>query len=161
MSPLPNEHSCRLANPKDFISFRRRNNAEFEGGLPIDVIYGIKARKGSRGGKTQIQALRYSKNIWSEKEAREHCEMREGEFHPSGKAAPKQHSIDVSSTKNATLTHDLTHSKLEEGIAIRSYRERTDEAKKLGDAKTAQLYEEIIKDERDHEEKFRRRLKQI
>lgn len=74
---------------------------------------------------------------------------------------PKHHSIDVSSTKNATLTRDLSHSKLEEGLAIRSYRERTDEAKKLGDKKTAQLYEEVIKDERDHEEKFRRRLNQI
>lgn len=72
--PYPNEHSCRIANPNLFTTFRRKNNEESEDGREIDVIYGIKS------GKTRIQALRYKTEFWSEMDAAEHCMRRGGHF---------------------------------------------------------------------------------
>lgn len=76
--PYLHEHSCRLKDPIDFVYFRRNNEEQDHEGLPIDVIYGIDKR-----GRTHIQALRYSKDVWSEQDAAEHCHSRGGTFHPA------------------------------------------------------------------------------
>lgn len=78
--PYPNEHSCRLKNPKQYDRFARKNCEQKHDGKCIDVIYGIK------GEKTEIQALRYKTKTWSESDARAHCKTRDGTFEPASKA---------------------------------------------------------------------------
>lgn len=82
--PYPNEHSCRLEDPKQFDEFNLVNSDQEHDGKRIDVIYGIK------DNKSKIQALRYPKNIWSEESARSHCKSRKGTFEAAaGKSAKK------------------------------------------------------------------------
>ncbi|HUT68670.1 MAG TPA: HK97 family phage prohead protease [Dehalococcoidales bacterium] len=77
--PYANEHSCRLENPDKYDSFNRKNCGQKHDGKCIDVVYGIK------DGKSEIQALRYGTDIWSESDARAHCKEREGTFEPAEK----------------------------------------------------------------------------
>lgn len=70
--PYPNEHACRLVDPKEFDEFRRENEKITVNGKPVDVIFGIK------DGKSKIQALRYKKSVWSVEEARNDCKNRGG-----------------------------------------------------------------------------------
>lgn len=82
MKPYPSEHACRLNDPGKYDSMRRNNCAEKHDGKCIDVIYGIK------DGKSEIQALRYSKDVWDAAAARAHCGSRGGSFEAaSGKDA--------------------------------------------------------------------------
>jgi hypothetical protein len=80
--PYKNEHACRLKEP-DYDKYARKNCEQKHDGKCIDVIYGIK------GDKAEIQALRYPKDIWTEKKAKEHCKSRGGIF----EAAAKESSI--------------------------------------------------------------------
>lgn len=68
--PLPNEFSCRLSDPEQYSSFRRKNGAASVDGKRVDFIYGIK------GKKAEIQAIRYPISDWSKEQAREHCNQR-------------------------------------------------------------------------------------
>jgi len=77
--PYQNEHSCRINDPKKYDEFKRVNCAQKYKDKCIDVIYGIK------DGKSEIQAYRYRKDIWTEKEAKAHCDLKGGEFHPAAK----------------------------------------------------------------------------
>lgn len=72
--PYPNEHACRLNNPDKYDSMRRKNCDMKSGGKCLDVIYGIKS------GKSEIQAYRYKKTIWSASAARSHCSSHNGSF---------------------------------------------------------------------------------
>lgn len=72
--PYPNEHACRLEDPKQFDRFNRKNCEQKHDGKCIDVIYGIKE------GKSKIQSLRYPKQSWSSAEAKSHCSGRGGSF---------------------------------------------------------------------------------
>lgn len=76
--PYPNEHSCRLEDPGKYEKFNRENCGQKHEGKCIDVIYGIKS------GKSELQALRYKKDIWDEDDARAHCKSRKGKFEPAG-----------------------------------------------------------------------------
>ena len=71
------EHSCRLADPDDFDTFRRGDCDQRSDGKCIDIIYGIKTRPRRR---STIQALRYPPDVWSASEARAHCRGRKGRF---------------------------------------------------------------------------------
>jgi len=77
--PYPNEHSCRLENPDKYDKFNRKNCGQKHDDKCIDVIYGVKE------GKSEIQALRYGTDIWTEAAARAHCKEREGTFEPAEK----------------------------------------------------------------------------
>lgn len=77
--PYPNEHSCRLEDPAKFDKFRRQKCGQKHDDKCIDVIYGIKA------GKSKIQALRYSIDVWTKSAARSHCKEREGKFEAASK----------------------------------------------------------------------------
>jgi len=77
--PYEGEHSCRLKEPSQFAEFRRKNNERSSGGKKYDVIYGIKK------GKSEEASYRYSKKIWSEKEAKSHCSSHKGRFEPAKK----------------------------------------------------------------------------
>lgn len=80
--PYPNEHSCRLNDPKKYDEFRRQKCGQKSDGKCIDVIYGITGKGKER--KSEIQALRYPKDKWSAADARAHCKKREGmKFEPA------------------------------------------------------------------------------
>jgi hypothetical protein len=70
--PYQEEHACRIKEPKQFKSIRRKNKHKKSNGKWIDYIFGIK------DGKSEIQALRYPTKYWSEKAAREHCKEKNG-----------------------------------------------------------------------------------
>jgi hypothetical protein len=72
--PYENEHACRLKDPGKYDRFTRKNCAQKHDGKCIDVIYGIKE------GKSEIQALRYPKDIWTASAAKSHCKDRNGTF---------------------------------------------------------------------------------
>ncbi len=80
--PYPNEHSCRLVNPGNCKedSFRRDSAAREHNGKKYDVIYAeLKST-----GESVDQAYRYPTNIWSEQEAREHCNSQDSiKFEPA------------------------------------------------------------------------------
>lgn len=75
--PYPNEHSCRLNNPDKYDRFARKNCEIKHEGKCIDIIFGIKE------GKSEIQAYRYSKDIWTAEAAKNHCQNHDGNFEPA------------------------------------------------------------------------------
>lgn len=72
--PLENEHACRINDPSNYEKFARKNCAQKHDDKCIDVIYGIK------DNKSEIQSLRYKKDIWTAEEAKSHCNGRDGTF---------------------------------------------------------------------------------
>ena len=78
--PYPNEHSCRLQMPNKYDRFVRKNCARKSDGKCIDHVYGIKE------GKSELQALRYKKDIWTESDAKAHCKDEKGFFEPAEKS---------------------------------------------------------------------------
>lgn len=78
--PFENEHACRLQAPGKYQRFARKNCAQKSDGKCIDVIYGIKE------GKSEIQALRYKKTIWTASAAKSHCAGRNGSFEAAKEA---------------------------------------------------------------------------
>lgn len=83
--PYPNEHSCRLESPNKYNSFARKNCAAKSDGKCIDHIYGITSEK-----KSELQAMRFNKEVWTEGDARSYCKERDGTF----EAASKKELID-------------------------------------------------------------------
>lgn len=77
--PFPNEHSCRLEDPGKYDRFARKNCEIKHDNKCIDVIFGIKS------GKSEIQAMRYPKDIWDESAARNHCKSKGGSFEAAAK----------------------------------------------------------------------------
>lgn len=67
--PYSHEHACRINNPDKYDSFARKNGYLEKDGKKIDVIFGIK------NGKSEIQALRYNKDVWTESEAKADCNL--------------------------------------------------------------------------------------
>jgi len=78
--PFENEHSCRIKEPGQYEKFARKNCEQKHEGKCIDVIYGI------RNGKSEIQALRYKKDVWNAKDASTHCKSRGGTFEAAKEA---------------------------------------------------------------------------
>jgi len=72
--PYANEHACRLNDPGKYDKFTRKNCAIKHDNKCIDVIYGIK------GGKSEMQAYRYPKDIWTAATAKKHCKDHDGTF---------------------------------------------------------------------------------
>lgn len=79
--PYENEHSCRLENPDKYDRFARKNCYQKHDGKCIDFIFGIKA------GKSEVQAMRYNKDVWTEASAKNHCKDHEGTFEAAKKEA--------------------------------------------------------------------------
>ena len=77
--PYPNEHSCRLKLPEKYDRFARKNDEINVDGKSVDIIYGIKA------GKSEIQAMRFSIDIWNENDAKKYCDEKGGFFEPAKK----------------------------------------------------------------------------
>ena len=77
--PYPNEHSCRLKSPSGYDKFNRKNCAVKSDGKCIDFIFGIKENK------SDLQAMRYNKDVWTEAEDKSHCKKHDGMFEPAKK----------------------------------------------------------------------------
>ena len=77
MTPFPNEHSCRIHSPKEYERFFRQNCKFKHNGKCIDAVFGVKR------GKSEIQAMRYPKNVWTASEASSHCKSKKGTFEPA------------------------------------------------------------------------------
>jgi len=60
--PYPNEHACRIQDPKKYARIRRQNDKFGKG---IHAIWGI-----PKDGGTELQALRFSKSNFSAEEAK-------------------------------------------------------------------------------------------
>lgn len=75
--PYPNEHACRLEDPSKYDKFRREKCAAKKGDKCIDFIYGIKE------DKSELQSMRFEKDIWTESDARDYCESKDGSFEPA------------------------------------------------------------------------------
>ena len=95
--PYKNEHACRLKDPDNYDKFARKNCDQKHDDKCIDVIYGIK------GDKTEIQALRYKKDVWSESDAKKHCDSRGGKFE-----AAATESIDLTEDKETDIFENVT-----------------------------------------------------
>jgi len=80
--PYPNEHSCRLKDPKGYKRFRRENNWRKHEGKRIDAIWGI---KDDEEETTELQAMRMPTSDWTEKAARAYCKEQHGSFEPASK----------------------------------------------------------------------------
>jgi hypothetical protein len=76
-SPYKDEYTCRLNSPDKYTSFARKNCVVKSNGKCIDFIYGIK------DGKSELQSMRYKKNIWSNSSAKNHCSEKNGSFEQS------------------------------------------------------------------------------
>lgn len=96
--PYSQEHSCRLSDPKQYDRFTRKNCEQKHDGKCLDVIYGIK------NNKSEIQALRYKKDVWTESSARAHCKSRDGILFEPAKKEKKE--IDMNLTKILTKSAD-------------------------------------------------------
>lgn len=72
--PYPNEHACRLRQPGDFQSESfRRTEREHEGKRYSIIMGWLK-------GETSMteQAYRYASDVWTEAQARKHCDTHDG-----------------------------------------------------------------------------------
>lgn len=74
--PYPNEHSCRLADPGQFVRCRRNNDVD-----PNVIVCWRK------DGSSEPQAFRYPKDKWSVERARAHCSEHKGTFEPASESA--------------------------------------------------------------------------
>ena len=72
------EHKCRITEPTGYDSYARVNCQQKSGGKCIDVVFGIKGSGANK--KSEIQALRYSEDVWSVAQAKKHCSSRGGKF---------------------------------------------------------------------------------
>lgn len=72
----PTEHTARQTAPRRFVSLRRESD---EFGPGRDVIYGIKseADAGPRGGRTEVQSVRFDARIHSAADAKKWLEDNE------------------------------------------------------------------------------------
>lgn len=77
--PYPNEHACRLRDPKDFQSGSFRRTKREHEGKEYSVIMG---RLKDEETMTD-QAFRYNKATWTPKEAGKHCRDHKGKFEPA------------------------------------------------------------------------------
>ena len=68
------EHRCRLRTP-NYNKYPRVNCNQKHDRKCIDVVYGLKGPS-----ESEIQALAYPPDEWTESTARSHCESREGKF---------------------------------------------------------------------------------
>lgn len=71
--PMANYYGCRLKAP-NYDEYAYERCASKHSGKCIDHVYGIKS------GKSELQALRYSKKVWTRSAASSHCSSRSGSF---------------------------------------------------------------------------------
>lgn len=99
--PYENYHACRINPPEKYDKFRYAQNERESDGKKYDVIYGkIKGKS-----RWEEQAYRYSKEIWTASEAKEHCEDHDGKFEEAKKDIDNENISDK--MKSETLVAPL------------------------------------------------------
>lgn len=120
--PYPNHHACRLVDPEEFEQDSFRTITREHEGKEYLVIVGRKKGEDS----TSEQSYRYPKDVWSEDEARSHCENHDGQlFEPaseeeeeakdSSNEVKQNNSMDIQTIDNAQYETQMKVS-LEEQI---------------------------------------------
>jgi len=91
--PFPNEHSCRL-KPPNYPKYARKNCYKKHEGKCIDYIFGVISPD-----ESELQAMRYPKDIWTADAARAHCKDAGGSFE-----AAKEEESDTSKEMRMAIT---------------------------------------------------------
>jgi hypothetical protein len=80
--PFPNEHSCRLLEPGQFVRFFRKTVKDSNDigdykatGKSYDLLIGYR-----KDGSSDVQTHRYPKDTWTAEEAGKHCRAHKGSF---------------------------------------------------------------------------------
>ena len=74
LKPYPNEHACRIKQP-NYDKYARKNCYRKHANKCVDYIFGIKS-----ANKSELQALRFKKDVWTAAAAKEVCSGVGGSF---------------------------------------------------------------------------------
>lgn len=81
--PYPNEHSCRLEDPSQFVRCIRKDvkdTNEVDGYEPTGKPYTMLICYTEGDEESKVQAFRYKKDVWTAAQARKHCRAHDGTF---------------------------------------------------------------------------------
>ncbi len=90
--PYNLEHSCRLTNPDKYKRFTRKNCGMKHGDKCIDMVLGWQDKNGKE--VSEMQAMRYPKDIWTESSAKSHCKSHDGSFEAAKKEKSMKENIE-------------------------------------------------------------------
>ena len=90
------EHSCRLLNPALFKTCRRTTRKSDDKEYSILTCQYKKTPEGKSDWAEQ--AYRYDKEVWTEKQAKAHCELKEGYFEPAIVEAKEKDMVKIDLT---------------------------------------------------------------
>jgi len=96
--PYPNEHACRINDPDKYKRIRRQNDKFGEG---IHAIWGV-----TDADKTELQAIRFSKDKFTAAEAKKWCGDHDYTCRPFEEASEKEEK-DVA-TDESVLSEELS-----------------------------------------------------
>lgn len=96
--PYPNIHACRLRDPNDFEEDSIRTIVRKHEGKEYQVLIG-KLKKNEEWAE---QSYHYPKSVWTESEARKHCESHDGQFEAAEKCVACAANIDDQPADDAT-----------------------------------------------------------
>lgn len=83
VQPYPNEHACRVNDPKKYERFARK---EFEHeNKKYYAIIGF-----FKDGGSEVQAFRYPKDVWTQAQAAEHCKEHDGKTFEAARTEVEQ-----------------------------------------------------------------------
>ena len=96
--PYPNEHACRLEDPKKYDTCRRGERiADKPDSVKGKKYYVIYCKK--EGGSMEQQAFRYPIKTWTESQARSHCNYNDGSFEAAESESKNNDSIEIRTFK--------------------------------------------------------------
>ena len=125
--PYPNEHACRLKDPKKFVRFVRQKRKHE--GKEYSVIIGY-----DKNGKAQDQAYRYPKDTWTEAQARKHCKDHNGmTFEPAAQQT-RENQIAIIKAQNVIVL-DVESLKALNGKSVVIYHNEAENQVSLVEAK--------------------------
>lgn len=118
--PYENEHSCRLKDPGKYDRFARKNCYQKHDGKCIDFIFGVKE------DKSELQAMRFNKDVWTEEAAKNYCKDKKGSFEAASKSnnnegvayADQAETVLAAVNDLAVRTKSLADLRLKEGRTL-------------------------------------------
>ena len=118
--PYPNEHSCRLNDPKKYDTCRRKTRTSKKTKKEYSVLF---CRR-KDNDKWEEQAYRYNKDVWTESEARSHCKAHGGKFEPAAKEEElKKFDLYVDTEQKKIFVMD-EGKKIGEGSILKKFRDK-------------------------------------
>jgi uncharacterized protein len=101
--PIAGWHSCRVADPGEFVADSFRTMKREHDGKEYRVIIG----RLKDGGSTAEQAYRYDMETWSEAQARTHCTGHDGRLEPGTEPDEKAAGVGAVELKTADAHLEL------------------------------------------------------